>query len=140
MDAQRAIECLAAELAAINSTTADHAKLRELIADAERKLDDVAAYTRSSREFHLAVAEASHNRVLVVQLISLQHVSWPAQNPTLTPKVAQRVLDAHKELAALIEMRDAAGARRLMDEHVKMIGARRVAEHRDKRCTDSNCC
>ena len=69
----------------------------------------------------------------MVQLISLQHVSWPAHNPTLTPSVARRILDAHKELASLIEMRDAAGARRLMDEHVKMIGARRVAEHRDKR-------
>src|SRR5215218_9697441 len=88
MDAQRAIECLAAELAAINATAEDHARLRELLADAERKIDDVAAYTRSSREFHLAVAEASHNRVLVVQLISLQHVSWTARNPTLTPKVA----------------------------------------------------
>ena len=33
--------------------------------------------TRARRDFHLAVAEASHNRVLVVQLISLQHVSWP---------------------------------------------------------------
>src|SRR5260370_37066911 len=130
MDAQRAIECLAAELAAINSTAEDHTRLRELIADAERKIDDVAAYTRSSREFHLAVAEASHNRVLVVQLISLQHVSWPARNPTLTPKVARRILDAHKELAALIEMRDPAGARRLMDDHVKMIAARRTAEHR----------
>src|SRR5215469_13626252 len=131
MDAQRAIEGLAAELAAVNSTAADHVRLRELIADAERKINDVAAFTRSSREFHLAVAEASHNRVLVVQLISLQHVSWPAHNPTLTPSVARRVLDAHKELASLIEMR--AGARRLMNEHVKMIGARRVAEHRDKR-------
>jgi hypothetical protein len=30
-------------------------------------------------------------------------------------------------------MRDAAGAQRLMDEHVKMIAKRRVAEHRDKR-------
>ena len=44
MDAQRAIECLAAELAAINATAEDHARLRELIADAERKIDDVAAY------------------------------------------------------------------------------------------------
>ena len=132
MDAQRAIECLAAELAAVNSTADDHARLRELIADAERKIDDVPAYTRTSREFHLAVAEASHNRVLVVQLISLQHVSWPARNPTLTPKVSRRILDVHKELASLIEIRDAAGARRLMDEHVKMIGARRVAEHRHK--------
>ena len=58
----------------------------QLIVDAEGKIDDVVAFTRSSREFHLAVAEASHNRVLVVQLISLQHVSWPARNPTLTPQ------------------------------------------------------
>src|SRR6478752_4368596 len=35
MDAQRAIECLAAELAAVNSTAEDHARLRALIADAE---------------------------------------------------------------------------------------------------------
>jgi GntR family transcriptional repressor for pyruvate dehydrogenase complex len=140
MDAQRAIECLAAELAAVNSKAEDQARLRELIAEAERDRDDAAAFTRLGREFHLAVAEAGHNRVLVVQLISLQHVSWPARNPTLTPKVAQRILDAHKELASLIEIRDAAGARRLMDEHVKMIGARRVAEHRDKRGVDQDCC
>jgi hypothetical protein len=31
-------------------------------------------------------------------------------------------------------MRDAAGARALMDDHIKMIKARRVAEHR------GNCC
>jgi GntR family transcriptional regulator, transcriptional repressor for pyruvate dehydrogenase complex len=140
MDAQRAIECLAAELAAINSTADDHARLRALIADAESKVDDVGAFTRSGREFHLAVAEASHNRVLVVQLISLQHVSWPTRNPTLTRNVARRIIDAHKELASLIEMRDAASARRLMDDHVKMIAARRVAEHRDHRAAQRNCC
>jgi GntR family transcriptional repressor for pyruvate dehydrogenase complex len=140
MDAQRAIECLAAELAAVNATDEDLARLRELLADAESKLDDVSAYTQSSREFHLAVAQASHNRVLVVQLISLEHVAWPSRNPTLTPKVARRILDAHKELFALIEMRDPAGARRLMDEHVKMIGTRRVTEHRETRKLGRDCC
>ena len=134
LDAQRAIECMAAELAALNATAADHAKLRQLLADAEATLGDNEAFTRASLEFHLAVAEASHNRVLVTQFISLHHVSWPRRNRTLTPKVARRVLDVHKELAALIEMRDAAGARQLMDDHVKMIKARRVAEHR------GNCC
>jgi GntR family transcriptional regulator, transcriptional repressor for pyruvate dehydrogenase complex len=140
MEAQRAIECLAAELAAINSTADDHARLRRLIADAQRKIDDVGAFTRLGREFHLAVAETSHNRVLVVQLISLQHVSWPAQNSTLTPEVARRILDIHQELASLIEMRDAAGARRLMYEHVQMIGARRIAEHRERHGAERDCC
>jgi GntR family transcriptional repressor for pyruvate dehydrogenase complex len=138
LDAQRAIECMAAELAADNATAADHARLKQLLADAERKLDDVDAYTLSSREFHLAIAEASHNRVLVVQFISLQNVSWPSRNTTLTPAVARRVLAVHKELAALIEMRDAAGARRLMDDHVKMIRARRVADRRREQ--DEGCC
>jgi GntR family transcriptional regulator, transcriptional repressor for pyruvate dehydrogenase complex len=100
---------------------------------------DVAAFTRLGREFHLAVAEASHNRVLVVELISLQHVSWPLRNPTLTPAVARRILSVHQELTGLIEMRDAAGARRVMDEHVKMIRARRVAEH-DHTGTERDCC
>ena len=142
MDAQRAIECLAAELAAENATAADIANLRSLLADAHAKLGDVDAFTESSRQFHLAVAEASHNRVLVVQLLSLQHVSWPAHNTTLTPKVAKHVLDAHRELTDMIEIRDAAGARRLMDDHVKMIRARRVAESRNganARKADSCC-
>jgi GntR family transcriptional repressor for pyruvate dehydrogenase complex len=128
MDAQRAIETLAAELAAEHATAADHDKLKRLLAEAEAIIDDTPAYTRSCRDFHLAVAEASHNRVLVTQLISLQHVSWPSENRTLTPQVARRILAVHRELYGLIEMRDAAGGR-LMDDHVKMIRARRVAEH-----------
>jgi GntR family transcriptional repressor for pyruvate dehydrogenase complex len=129
MDAQRAIECLAAELAAENATEADIARLRQLIADAEDSVDDAPRFTELGAAFHLAVAEASHNRVLVVQLISLQHVSWPRRNPMLNAKVARRLNEVHRELLALIEMRDAAGARKLMDDHVKMIRSRRVSEN-----------
>lgn len=128
IDAQRAIECMAAELAAEQATADDHAGIRRLLGEAQRALDDADVFTRLSRAFHFAVAEASHNRVLVVQLVSLDHVAWPLRNTTLTPAVARRIQDVHVELAGLIEMRDAAGARRLMDEHVKMIRARRVAE------------
>jgi GntR family transcriptional repressor for pyruvate dehydrogenase complex len=140
MDAQRAIEALAAELAAEHANAADHAKLQHLLADAEGKIHDNEAYTRSCRDFHLAIAEASHNRVLLVQLISLQHVSWPSENRTLTPAVAQRILEVHKQLASRIVMRDAAGARSLMDDHVKMIRARRVAEHGQSPERPEHCC
>jgi len=139
MDTQRAIECLAAELAAENATAADHAKLTQLLAEGEAGLDDLAAFTKASMAFHLAVAEASHNRVLVVQLISLHHVAWPVTNSTLNRAVSERILAVHKELAALIEMRDPAAARRLMDDHIKMIRARRVAEH-DGRDAGPGCC
>ena len=128
MDAQRAIECMACELAAENATAEDLARLRELLAEHEATIDDNPAYTRSCMRFHVAVAEASHNQVLVAQLLSLQHVSWPAVNRTLTDPVACHVLEVHRQIADVIESRDAAAARRLMDDHVKMIRARRVSE------------
>jgi GntR family transcriptional repressor for pyruvate dehydrogenase complex len=140
VDAQRAIECLAAELAAENATASDLKALGARIAEAEAAMPDAVAYTRACLAFHLAIAEASHNRVLVVQLVSLQHVSWPTRNPTLTPAVARHIQDIHRELADLIRMRDGAAARRLMDDHVKMIRARRVAEHGENPLDERLCC
>jgi GntR family transcriptional repressor for pyruvate dehydrogenase complex len=134
MDAQRAVETTAAELAAENATAEDIAALRESLAEHEATIADGAAYTRTCMRFHLAVAEASHNRVLVAQLLSLQHVSWPTQNKTLTAPVARHILDVHRELVDVIESRDAAAARRLMDDHVKMIRTRRVSENQTPTC------
>ena len=128
MDAQRAIETTAAELAAENATAEDLQKLRALLIEHEATIGDGAAYTRTCMRFHLTVAEASQNRVLVAQLLSLQHVSWPAQNRTLTAPVARHILEVHRQLVDVIESRDAAAARRLMDDHVKMIRTRRVSE------------
>src|SRR5579871_4314117 len=139
MDAQRAIETLGAELAAENATAADIARLRQLLAEAAAQINDLDAFTRLSRDFHLAVAEASHNRVLVVQLISLEHVSWPQRNATATPALARHILEVHTKLADLIEWRDGPGARALMDDHVRMIRARRVAEHGHAHA-DGHCC
>jgi GntR family transcriptional repressor for pyruvate dehydrogenase complex len=134
MTAQGAIEGLAAELAARRATVDEVLHLRKLVDEAERLLDDLDAFTRSSLQFHLGVAEASHNRVLHYQLISLQHVSWPARNRTLNRAVARKILEAHRRLAALIEARDAAGARQFMEAHVGMIRERRVAESKTQVC------
>ena len=139
MDAQRAIETLGAELAAENATKADVAELRRLLREAEAAVGELDLFTRLSRDFHVAVAEASHNRVLVVQLLSLEHVSWPRRNVTATPKLAAHILDIHTKLTDLIELRDAAAARALMDDHVKMIRARRIAEHGQPN-KDQSCC
>ena len=45
LDAQRAVECMAAELAALNATAADHARLRALLTDAR-------SYDRRQRSLH----------------------------------------------------------------------------------------
>ena len=134
MTAQGAIEGLAAELAARHATPAQVVSLKNLVDEAEERLDDLDAFTRSSLQFHLGVAEASHNRVLHYQLVSLQHVSWPTRNRTLNRAVARKILDAHRRLVALIAARDAAGARQFMEAHVGMIRERRVAESKTPVC------
>src|SRR5262245_11543739 len=138
MTAQGAIEGLAAELAAKNATAAEMQTLKGLVEEAEGLLDDLDAFTRSSLQFHLGVAEASHNRVLHYQLVSLQHVSWPTRNRTLNRAVARKVLDAHRKLVALIQARDAAGARQFMEAHVGMIRERRISESKAE--AKSVCC
>jgi GntR family transcriptional regulator, transcriptional repressor for pyruvate dehydrogenase complex len=130
LSAQAAVEGLAAELAAQRATPADLEKLRALLAEAESLLDSPDEFTRSSLRFHLAVADASQNRVLHYQLVSLQHVSWPSRNLTLNRAVARKVLDAHRRLAALIQARRPREARELMEAHVGMIRERRLSESR----------
>jgi GntR family transcriptional regulator, transcriptional repressor for pyruvate dehydrogenase complex len=132
--AQGAIEALAAELAARKASAAEIFRWKKLIEQAEGQLDELDAFTRSSLQFHLGVAEASGNRVLHYQLISLQHVSWPNRNRTLNRPVAKKILDAHRKLVALIEARDAPGARAFMEAHVGMIRERRIAESRKSFC------
>jgi GntR family transcriptional repressor for pyruvate dehydrogenase complex len=132
--AQGAVESLAAELAARHATPDQVRSLKALVDEAGTLLDDLDAFTRSSLRFHLGIAEASHNRVLHYQLISLQHVSWPSRNRTLNRAVAKKILEAHRQLIALVEARDAGGARQFMEAHVGMIRERRVAESKSSVC------
>lgn len=140
LDAQRAIETMTAELAALNGTAADFARIETLLDRAEAALDDVARFTRLGRAFHLAVADAAHNHVLRVQLISLQHVAWPRRNATLTRDVAEHILALHRELHVLIKARDSEGARELMSRHLRQIKARRVSETTTDTDDNAACC
>ncbi len=139
LTAQGVVEGLAAELAAQHATKNEVAQLKSLLVEAEKLLDDLDAFTRSSLRFHLAVAQASHNRVLHYQLVSLQHVSWPNRNRTLNKTVARRILEAHRRLVELVEARKPREAREFMEAHVGMIRERRLSASRTQ-SRSSVCC
>ena len=143
LDAQRAIETMTAELAAVSGTAEDFAKIETLLTQAEAALDDVERFTRLSLAFRLAIADAAHNDVLRVQLVSLQHVAWPKRDATLTRDVAEHILALHRELYVLIKARDGDGARDLMSRHLRQIKARSVSENKVSEARDNNqpaCC
>jgi GntR family transcriptional repressor for pyruvate dehydrogenase complex len=87
------------------------------IEQAARVQDHAAAFTEASLGFHLAVAEASHNRALFALLRALRYVVW-GETKRATTEVAGRVLQAHRSIYAKIEAGDSAGAREAMSRHL----------------------
>jgi GntR family transcriptional repressor for pyruvate dehydrogenase complex len=118
LEAQLGIEERAAELAATNRTLGDVTEMHRLIAAAEAAQDDALAFLQLGWDFHLAVAEASHNRVLIIQLKALRHVAWSARGSAQVQGVSDRVLTIHRDIAAAIEAGDAARARTIMRTHL----------------------
>ena len=72
--AQSAIEGTAAELAAGHRTEEDLERIADALEHAAKVANGPAAFTEASLGFHLAVAEASHNRALIALLRALRYV------------------------------------------------------------------
>ncbi|MEQ9562365.1 MAG: FadR/GntR family transcriptional regulator [Woeseiaceae bacterium] len=127
MQARVGIEQMAARLAARNATAADVRQLRALLDDAKRNLDDPEATSRLGEEFHMAVASASGNAVLVSQLQAFRDVLWaPGVRPD--ENLAKKIYDAHDRVLELIEARDEERAAASMAQHVSLIRKERQAQ------------
>jgi len=133
IEAQMALEATSAELAAFRSTTSDRKRLRQLVEESADLVREPERFTESALGFHLAVAEASHNRILVAQLTALHHVLKPLYARRTNREVAARVVEAHLQLLDRIESRDAEGSRRSMCSHLEGVRARGFARLKNKK-------
>lgn len=118
LEAQLGIEERAAELAALNRTPDDIANLHRLIEAARDAQGEALRFLRLGWDFHLAVAEASHNRVLIIQLKALRHVAWSARGSAQVQEASDRVLAIHAEIAEAIEAGHSARAKAIMRTHL----------------------
>ncbi|SEB91189.1 DNA-binding transcriptional regulator, FadR family [Rhizobiales bacterium GAS191] len=126
LDAQIAIEVMAAELAARNATAEDMAHLLRLIATLQDQIEAPDAFTQTSMSFHEALVGASNNRVLIAQFKALRHVLEPVYARRTTSEIAHRAIASHKAVVACIEARDPDAARDLMRRRLQVIRARHL--------------
>ena len=133
IEAQTALEAMSAELAAVRSTASDRKRLRRSVEESAELVAEPEPFTNSALGFHLAVAEASHNRMLVAQLTALHHVLRPLYTRRTTREVAVRVVEAHLQLLDRIESKDASGSRQSMCLHLEGVRARGFAQLKKKR-------
>ena len=138
LDAQSAIECAAAELAALSATPSEIEKMGSLIEEARSTIENAPRSSALGLAFHLAVAEAAHNRALSTQLKALRYQMWPENDQRPTGDVAERILAAHRQILERIAAGDAAGAKQAMREHLDSV---RAAQPKDKSDTaGASCC
>jgi GntR family transcriptional repressor for pyruvate dehydrogenase complex len=126
-DVREALEALAAESAARRRTDADIQDLTEKTAAVEAAVHDVEAYLAANLDWHVAVARASHNELLIsfMNVLATAIHDATAIEAFDSPDVRASTLKIHRSILAAIVDGDADAARRRMSRHV--AAARQVA-------------
>ncbi|HVC13787.1 MAG TPA: flavin reductase [Acidimicrobiales bacterium] len=116
---QEAVEPAVAELAASAATDDDLVRLRSLLRSAATAIVDPRRFTMLGFEFHVALADASHNRRLRELAASLRPEQQIVYEPRTDEKRAREVLAAHEEILSHVGGRNPAAARAAMAAHVE---------------------
>jgi len=134
---EREVAAQAAELA----TRKQIAAIEEALASMEAEAAAGQVPSKSDRAFHVAVAEAAGNGVLV----ELVQRFWDARNGKLfqqlgnhfeSPRAWRAAIDEHRAVLVAIRKRDAKGARQAMQHHMDKAHARFSASWRRARRAD----
>jgi DNA-binding FadR family transcriptional regulator len=124
LETREAVEPAVARLAALNRTAEDIAALKAAQARLMSSQADRAAYLEANVDWHLAVANASHNEPLIGFMTAISTVIQSAtENPQLdSDEVRSQTIAAHARIQAAIEAGDSAAAERRMTRHVRAYG------------------
>jgi len=118
LEYRRIIEKGSAALAAERATDHDLAEMEAVYDRMVRSQDDVAEFARADLEFHLAVAKATGNSVLVKVNNVLRSVLSVSMENIVSTLGMRDGLHYHRLLIEAVRSRNAPEAERLMEEHV----------------------
>jgi GntR family transcriptional repressor for pyruvate dehydrogenase complex len=116
LDVRVGVEWMGAQLAALNATVDELQRIAGLVESAAHERDP-GRLGALARAFHAAVAEGSHNRVLVATLTSIRE-ALRSHSPGAPPE-PKRTLATHRAILDALKLRDAQRAGELMLEDVQ---------------------
>lgn len=119
LEAREMIEPAAARLACLRGTDHDFSKIKASLGDHERALAMGEQINAHAAEFHLLVARASHNRVLVSFMDSiLELLMQRGRKVNRIPDYARQELAEHREIFDILRLRDESQAYEKMRSHI----------------------
>ncbi|TKU82941.1 transcriptional regulator LldR [Citrobacter sp. wls708] len=124
LEARHAIEASTAWHAAMRATSADKEKIRLCFEATQSEDPDLAS--QADVRFHLAIAEASHNVVLLQTMrgffdVLQSSVKQSRQRMYLVPPVFSQLTEQHQAVLDTIVAGDADGARKAMMAHLSFV-------------------
>lgn len=129
MDARRVVEAGAAALAATNGTPEEIEAVADALAEMRREQAETPNSWEADRQFHLNLAQASHNSVLARTVRELwdwrKGPMWTRMRETLyLAEVHDRWALDHEKILDALRRRDPAAAAAAMDAH--LLGVKEV--------------
>jgi GntR family transcriptional regulator, transcriptional repressor for pyruvate dehydrogenase complex len=118
---RRMLELPSAAFAALNRTDEDLARIRAVIAREKEVTVDDPIVSELDVDFHVAVAEASKNRVLSAFMSALHRVTHPVSYLQLTPKTGRETVRQHLAILKAIEAGEPDRAREQMERHLDYV-------------------
>lgn len=120
METREALEPFCAELAARNRTDDDLAVLDKANKDIAEPDADLPAFLQANLDWHVGVAKAGHNELLIGFMIALSHAIYTgtANAAFVSDEVRAVTQRAHKSITNAIRSGDAEAAARRMRNHV----------------------
>lgn len=115
------LETEGAAIAAERTSEADLAQLRELVGRGRESLNgDRRSFSKFDLDFHIAVANASHNKLLPRLLVDIRGIlaEWITKSQEL-PGLRENAQEQHESILRCIANRDPTGAREEMRTHLE---------------------
>ncbi len=134
IEARMAVESSVASLAAQRATPEDIKAMQQAVAAARAaRQDGDPHFAPHSVAFHIALAEAAKNRVLLSTVNSLRTPfleALAALRPTDAEDMAERAIADHQQILKAVKARDGQRAQDLMHEHLAYFAKRVVGKAR----------
>jgi DNA-binding FadR family transcriptional regulator len=121
MEVRKGLEVQAAALAASRRTEKDLAEMRQVVNALRESMEDLQAYTRLDVAFHLRIAAASHNTILVYLVESIRDalhntISTGLQSRGAGLNIAP-IQTSHEMLLEAFAIGSPSAAMRAMEQH-----------------------
>jgi GntR family transcriptional repressor for pyruvate dehydrogenase complex len=120
--ARRAMEGEAAALAAENASPEEIGRLRNIVKAHEKALAAGESAARENTDFHLTLAEASKNKVIVAALdVIYRHPDVMRSLEYIRAREGSKMAEDHNPIIRAVSKGDAEGAREAMIQHINNV-------------------